>query len=122
MFNSLKSKKMVKNETSCIRFSDRKICPSCGSNQKLKQAQILDLNVFAEKAKKGKITLKEYKPIPLEEQEKAMAEYTNRAFAPPSGAVGLYYYHPDHLGTSTALTDFNGNAYQIEDSSNSTKK
>ncbi len=34
----------------------------------------------------------------------------------------IYYYHPDHLGTSTALTDFNGNAYQIEDSSNSTKK
>lgn len=82
-------------------------------DQKLKQAQIQDLNLLAEKAIKGKITLKEYKPISIEEQEKAMAEYANRAFAPPSGAGGLYYYHPDHLGTSTALTDFNGNAYQF---------
>ncbi|PDS25681.1 hypothetical protein [Flavobacterium branchiophilum] len=42
---------------------------------------------------------------------------------PPSVAGGLlYYYHPDHLGTSTALTDFFGNAYQIRDSSNSAEK
>ncbi len=33
--------------------------------------------------------------------------------APPSGAGGLYFYHPDHLGTSTFLTDYNGNAYQF---------
>lgn len=32
MFNALKSKKMKKNETSCIKFSDKKICPSCNSN------------------------------------------------------------------------------------------
>jgi RHS repeat-associated protein len=25
----------------------------------------------------------------------------------------LYFYHPDHLGTSTFLTDINGNAYQF---------
>ncbi len=25
----------------------------------------------------------------------------------------VYFYHPDHLGTSTALTDFNGSAYQF---------
>ena len=31
-------------------------------------------------------------------------------FAPPSGVGGL---HPDHLGTSTFLTDYNGNAYQF---------
>ena len=37
-----------------------------------------------------------------------------RAVAPPSGVGGLiYYYHPDHLGTSTALTDYFGNAYQF---------
>ncbi len=82
-------------------------------DQKLKQAQIQDLNGFAEKAKKGTVTLKEYKPVSLEEQEKAMATDDNRAYAPPSGAGGLYYYHPDHLGTSTALTDFNGNTYQF---------
>ena len=27
MFKVLKTKKMIKNETSCIRFSDGKICP-----------------------------------------------------------------------------------------------
>jgi len=27
--------------------------------------------------------------------------------------VGLYYFHPDHLGTTTFLTDANGDAYQF---------
>ena len=36
MFKALKSKKMIKNETSCIRFSDNKICPSCSSNYVIK--------------------------------------------------------------------------------------
>lgn len=36
MFKRLKSKKMIKNETSCIRFSDRKICSSCSSNHVIK--------------------------------------------------------------------------------------
>lgn len=36
MFKGLKSKKMVKNETSCIRFSDNKICPSCSSSDVIK--------------------------------------------------------------------------------------
>ena len=44
------------------------------------------------------------------------------ALAPPSGVGGLYFYHPDHLGTSTALTDYFGKAYQIEDSSNTNEK
>jgi surface antigen len=122
MFKGLKSKKMVKNETSCNRFSDSKNCPSCNSNQKLKQAQIQDLNLFAEKAKKGKVTLKEYKPVSLEEQEKLLIEEEDKALERAPNVTPIYYYHPDHLGTSTALTDFNGNAYQIEDSSNSTKK
>ena len=36
MFKVLKSKKMIKNETSCIRFSDSKFCPSCESNDIIK--------------------------------------------------------------------------------------
>ena len=36
MFKALKSKKMIKNETSCVRFSDNKICPSCSSNHVIK--------------------------------------------------------------------------------------
>jgi hypothetical protein len=30
----------------------------------------------------------------------------------------IYYYHPNHLGTATYLTDINGKTYEIEDSSN----
>ncbi|OXA78464.1 hypothetical protein B0A58_04360 [Flavobacterium branchiophilum NBRC 15030 = ATCC 35035] len=45
------------------------------------------------------------------------------AKGPPSVSGGLlYYYHPDHLGTSTALTAIFDNAYQIRDSSNSAEK
>lgn len=28
-------------------------------------------------------------------------------------AVALYYYHPDHLGSNTLLTDMMGKPYQI---------
>ncbi len=90
-------------------------------DQKLQLAQIEDLNYYAKKAQKGKVTLKEYKPISVEAQEKAMAAEEGSAVERIAAVPPIYYYHPDHLGTSTALTDFNGNAYQIEDSSNSTE-
>ena len=45
---------------------------------------------------------------------------TNDTVVPKEGivqkalqAAPIYFYHPDHLGTSSALTDFNGNAYQF---------
>ena len=82
-------------------------------DQKLKLAQIDDLNYYAEKAQKGKVTLKEYKPISVEEQEKAMAAEGGKEIERAPSVPPIYYYHPDHLGTSTALTDFNGNAYQF---------
>jgi RHS repeat-associated protein len=82
-------------------------------DSKLKQAQIQDLNVFAEKAKKGKVTLKEYKPFSIEEQENMLDEENDKELERAPSVTPIYYYHPDHLGTSTALTDFNGNAYQF---------
>lgn len=36
MFKGFKTKKMVKNETLYIRFSDNKICPSCSSSDVIK--------------------------------------------------------------------------------------
>jgi hypothetical protein len=30
-----------------------------------------------------------------------------------AGLGTLYFFHPDHLGTATFLTDINGNAYQF---------
>ncbi|MBY0486819.1 MAG: hypothetical protein K2P85_06505 [Flavobacteriaceae bacterium] len=93
--------------------------------KKLQQAQKTDLQNYADKLKRGTIVYKEYKPIALLDQEKAILEdnkidnednYTlleklGEEKAPT--VVPIYYYHPDHLGTSTALTDFNGNAYQF---------
>jgi len=107
-----------------------RICQQQNNNgfdpNQLQQAQKADLQMNADELKKGKIRYKEYKAIPLTEQENAMAEQNtdsaNPAIAPPSGVGGLYFYHPDHLGTSTALTDYFGKAYQIEDSSNTNEK
>ena len=82
--------------------------------KKLQQAQKTDLQIYADKLKKGTIVYKDYKPIPLAEQEKLLAEEleTNKGQKAPT-VVPIYYYHPDHLGTSTALTDFNGSTYQF---------
>lgn len=33
----------------------------------------------------------------------------------------IYYYHSDHLGSGTFLSDSDGNPYHIEDSSNTKK-
>lgn len=84
-------------------------------DSKLKQAQKQDLNLFAEKAKKGKVIVKDYKPVSLQEQEKALVEEEEESKVIEKAPIAspIYYYHPDHLGTSTALTDFNGNAYQF---------
>lgn len=100
-------------ETGCSTCKQES--PTPFDDSKLKQAQIQELNLFAEKAKKGKVTFKEYKPVSLEEQEKAMAaeEQDNNEIERAPSITPIYYYHPDHLGTSTALTDFNGNAYQF---------
>jgi len=98
-----------------------RICQQQNNNgfdpNQLQQAQKADLQMNADELKKGTIHYKEYKAIPLAEQENAMAEQNtdsaNSALAPPSGVGGLYFYHPDHLGTSTALTDYFGKAYQF---------
>lgn len=83
-------------------------------DKKLKQAQKADLQQYADKLKKGAIVYKDYKPIPLAEQEKALDEENQKEIKnKPAPPKPIYYYHPDHLGTSTALTDFNGNAYQF---------
>ncbi len=82
-------------------------------DKKLQRAQKADLQQYADKAKKGTLVYKDYKSISLAEQEKNLAEETDRPINPENRVPPLYFYHPDHLGTSTALTDFNGNAYQF---------
>jgi RHS repeat-associated protein len=91
--------------------------------KKLQRAQIADVKAFAEKAGWKKVFFKDFKPYTYEELEKMVKEDNNgdsttqrpNPIDPPpfDGPKPIYYYHPDHLGTSTALTDFNGNAYQF---------
>ncbi len=98
-------------------------------DKKLQQTQKADLQRHADKLNKGTIKYKDYKPVPLATQEKALQEENEIILENPYGSnssplerlgeeqapqvVPIYYYHPDHLGTSTALTDYNGNAYQF---------
>lgn len=80
--------------------------------KKLQDNQKTDLQNYANKLKTGTIVYSEYKPISLADQEDAIAQENGNSVKPPR-PIPFYYYHPDHLGTSTALTDFNGNAYQF---------
>ncbi|MEC4048834.1 SpvB/TcaC N-terminal domain-containing protein [Flavobacterium sp. SUN046] len=79
--------------------------------KKLKESQKTDLQRYTDKLNL-KINYKDYKPVSLAEQEEAIANESDSE-PKPARPVPIYYYHPDHLGTSTALTDFNGNAYQF---------
>lgn len=89
---------------------------------KIKQVQTNDLNAILEKAKMGKARFKEYKAYTYTEIQKTLEEdedgikpkSSGMAAAPaPVDDKAIYFYHPDHLGTSTYLTDINGNAYQF---------
>ncbi len=96
-------------------------------NRSDKDVQLLQKNDFqalVEKNNLGKVTYAEYKPYTYEEIEKALKEEEEsddepntarmaNTSTPPPAAVPIYFYHPDHLGTSTFLTDANGNAYQF---------
>ncbi|MES2574080.1 MAG: SpvB/TcaC N-terminal domain-containing protein [Bacteroidota bacterium] len=96
----------------------------------LKQAQIADLQQYIDVTNKGKVSFRDYTPILLETQEKAIADEIiaenaaaktkdssalSKAPPPPPAetVLPIYYYHPDHLGTSTYLSDDNGVAYQF---------
>ncbi|PZR20391.1 MAG: hypothetical protein DI539_10955 [Flavobacterium psychrophilum] len=82
------------------------------SEDELRKLQISDLTKILEKAKKGTPVFKKFKPA--DEQENDTEDDTTKdrmAQRAPQGA--LYFYHPDHLGTSTFLTDINGELYQF---------
>jgi RHS repeat-associated protein len=93
-------------------------------DKKLQKEQKADLQRFLEKASIGKPIYKDFKPYSYEEVNKLLAENekdktesdTNVSSAAPEPPVTIntvYYYHPDHLGTSTFLTDYYGAKYQF---------
>lgn len=112
-------------EMSSSMFNECEGCgrPALDSDDKtdskaLQQAQISDLQRMLEKAKRGKASFKKYKPYTYEDVELALKEdnkddedVSNREVVLDNRPV--YFYHPDHLGSSTFLTDFNGNPYQF---------
>jgi RHS repeat-associated protein len=93
------------------------------SDKDLQLQQKNYLQTLVDKANLGKVTYAEYKPYTYEEIEKALKEEEENDDEPsmarmantstPPAAAPIYFYHPDHLGTSTFLTDANGNAYQF---------
>lgn len=83
----------------------------------LKNKQITDFSYYLSKngttTKNLKVNYTEYKKADTNtETTSAKAADNNSAFAAPQYAE-IYYYHSDHLGTGTFLSDFDGNPYQF---------
>jgi len=68
------------------------------------------LQEIASKAERGTVS---FKPLP---DTTAMAAGSKEREPSPFGGAGggLYFYHPDHLGTGTFLTDANGLPYETD--------
>ena len=90
--------------------------------KKLEQRQKSDLQYILDKAKLALVSYKEYKPVTYEEvskatqddlQENSAIDTLGKTRPSPVVITPIYFYHPDHLGTSTFLTDANGVAYQF---------
>ena len=90
-------------------------------SRKLQQVQKQDVQKYLDKAK-IKVTFKENErpsdPCIHITIEECCKRFPERCPQEPK-IEKIYYFHPDHLGTTTFLTDANGDCYQIEDSSNS---
>ncbi len=97
-----------------IRIFDVELpCENC---MKLQELQKTNLQQILAKGKLGQATFKPYQPYTYDEAQKALAEedsIVKRPIFEAEKIPPLYFYHPDHLGTSTFLTDYNGNAYQF---------
>ncbi|MDG5490682.1 SpvB/TcaC N-terminal domain-containing protein [Psychroserpens sp. SPM9] len=74
------------------------------SMDEIRQRQISDLRLILEKADLGTPNFKDY-----EVHSDSLSK--NEARAPQN--YGMYFFHPDHLGTGTYLTDMSGNPYQF---------
>jgi RHS repeat-associated protein len=107
----------IGEQSSSIFGGDCTGCKTTETDNKLQELQKTNLQQILAKGKLGQAAFKPYQPYTYDEAQKALAEEDKEnlkeTLAPPLGAGGLYFYHPDHLGTSTFLTDYNGNAYQF---------
>jgi RHS repeat-associated protein len=82
----------------------------------LKNKQIMDFSYYLSKngstTKNVKVNYTEYKKVDTntETTSAKAAENTEQMMA---AFAEIYYYHSDHLGTGTFLSDFDGNPYQF---------
>lgn len=90
------------------------------NEDEVRKVQISDLTQILAKAKKGTPVFKKYNEEEQEEEQTTEEEQTKGEGERGGGftekgpeIAPLYFYHPDHLGTSTYLTDFNGQLYQF---------
>jgi RHS repeat-associated protein len=81
------------------------------TDEELKKIQQADLQYYLTKGGiKTQLGFKEYQPASEKEEE----DNTEQTEALPIRATDqIYYYHPDHLGTATYLTDGNGLPYEF---------
>ena len=76
----------------------------------LKTKQQKDLLYYSTLAGHKEVDYKEYKASNLSD---ITAESDLKSASATTSTISIYYYHPDHLGTNTLLTDMSGNAYQL---------
>ena len=79
-----------------------------------KKLQQNDLQHYLEKGEiKTKLSFKENKPIVEKEEEETTSSSDMGESYAARPEDQIYYYHPDHLGTATFLTDGNGLPYEF---------
>lgn len=83
--------------------------------KKLQQAQKTDLELMVSKSDNGKVYFKDYQPETQTDEKDSEKSESERAsqVTEQFPYTDIYYYHPDHLGSSTYLTDANGMPYQF---------
>ena len=73
-----------------------------------------DLQHYLDKGEiKTKLSFKEYQPKVEKEEEETTASSDKGESYQARAEDQIYYYHPDHLGTATFLTDGNGLPYEM---------
>ena len=70
----------------------------------------MNLLISITKAGHTNVVYAPYKPVSLSD---ISAESDLKSTSATDAVISIYYYHPDHLGTNTLLTDMSGNAYQL---------
>jgi RHS repeat-associated protein len=86
--------------------------------KKIKIAQKADLQFYADQTQHKTYTFAKYSGSTIKKEEQKMKEFQDENIQEELVTEALddrpiYFYHPDHLATTNALTDANGTMYQF---------